>query len=217
MSIELRLEELTQAINGLPAAIALALGNATPPVKENGVQGYGATADTTTESVVEETTAAAENLAGRKTYVWNKTTKTGEIVEKGGVVPTGDDLVNVGKVKWEAACEKYDVDPATGKKLAEEAESEPDNELADQLDDLDDLDSDGADDLDDLEDLEDEATTINRDDVKKVMVRVMREVGREDALKLFKSHGARNFDEVKDDKLGAMQDAALAVLKKAGK
>jgi hypothetical protein len=214
MSIELRLEELTQAINGLPAAIALALGNTTPSVKHNGAQVEGAVADTTTESVVEETTAAAENVAGRKTYVWNKTTKTGQIVDKGGVVPTGDDLVNVGKVKWEAACEKYDVDPATGEKLAED---KPVAEAADDLDDLDDLDSDVADDLDDLDDLDDETATINRDDVKKVMVRVMREVGREDALKLFKTHGARNFDEVKDDKLGAMQDAALAVLKKAGK
>jgi len=49
------------------------------------------------------------------------------------------------------------------------------------------------------------------------MVRVMREVGREDALKLFKKNGARNFDEIADDKLGALQNDALAVLKKAGK
>ena len=228
MSIEVRLEELTLAINNLPAAIAAVLGNTTPSVGKSdrapGVPGQGTVAlvkdSVTTETAADESSDELTEdkpevvIAGRKTYVWNKTTKTGEIIEKGGEVPVADHLVNVGKTKWEDACKKYDVDPATGQKI----EDEPVEEEA--ADDLDDLDADGAgdlDELDDLSDLDDDEPTVNRDSVKAVMVRVMREVGREDALKLFKKNGARNFDEIKDEKLGALQKDALAVLKKAGK
>ena len=239
MSIEVRLEELTLAINNLPAAIAAVMGNTTPSVGKSDrapgvpVQGNGAVVK---DSVTTETADSFNNdklaeekpetvIAGRKTYVWNKTTKTGQIVEKGGEVPVADHLVNVGKTKWEEACKKYDVDPATGQKVEDKPVDEESKPLAeeaaeDDLGDLDDLGADESDDLGDLDDLDDlgaDEPAINRDSVKAVMVRVMREVGREDALKLFKKNGARNFDEIKDDKLGALQNDALAVLKKAGK
>ncbi len=216
MSIEKRLEELTEAINTLPAAIAAVLGSAqsgnatlttankTPVQEQEKVDSKPETG----EKVEEKSDV---DVAGRKTYVFNKTDKTGFIVEKGEELPVGDEFVKVAKTKWEQLCEKYELDVETGAKVeapAEEAEEDFD-EIADDST----SESEGDDDLDLGLDDEPEAGTIDRAEVKKRMIDVMRDKGREDALKLFKKFNARNFDEVKDEDLQSLYDTAGKLLK----
>lgn len=223
MSIENRLEELTKAINELPSAIATVLGNTATAVPKSEQKVKDSESNTsaidTTESGKPETSGG--EVAGRKTYVFNKTTKTGQIIEKGEEVPEGDEFVKVGKTNWEKMCDKHKLDPATGNAVEEE-ESEDD--------DLGDLDeeteeeggqeesSEEADDDDlGLDDEEEESDGPDPAEVKKRMVRVMKEVGREDAMKVFKKFGARNFDEIKPSDLQGVYDTAGKLLKKAGK
>ena len=226
MSIEQRLEELTKAINTLPDAIASAVNamvekstvvkeepvkTETPDVSEQPVKG-GSDIEPKTE----------KEVAGRKTYVFDKTTKTGQIVEKGEELPVGDNFVRVGKTKWEQICEKYNLNVETG--LEAEAEEEAATETEEDFDDLDNTEEEGEqeesgedDDMDLGLDDEEESKSIDPTEVKQRMVQVMREVGREDALKLFKKVGARNFGEVKKEDLPKLYDLAGKALENAGK
>lgn len=226
MSIEQRLEELTKAINTLPDAIASAVNamvekstvvkeepvkTETPKVSEQPVKGG---------SDIEQKTE--KEVAGRKTYVFDKTTKTGQIVEKGEELPLGDNFVRVGKTKWEQLCEKYNLNVETG--LEAEAEEEAATETEEDFDDLDNTEEEGeqeeSDEDDDMDlglDDEEESISIDPTKVKQRMVQVMREVGREDALKLFKKVGARNFGEVKEEDLPKLYDLAGKALENAGK
>jgi len=223
MSIEMRLEELTKAINELTRATLGASTSAssvtttstpdTPSVSSDKTKGGN---DDDDDSGTSGTSAG--ETAGRRTYVFDKTTKTGQIVEKGGEVPTGDNFVRMGKTKWEGICTKYELDPTTGAKV-----EAPADESIDDLDDLDDLDDTGSDAGDDnmdlgLDDDEDEGqeSTIDPADVKKHMIRLMKEVNREAAMKIFKKFGARNFDEIKPSDLQGVYDLADKTIK-AGK
>lgn len=230
MSIEQRLEDLTKAINELPNALAAVLANSANPLVA--VAASQTTTDSKADPAEEKAPApkvvkgssddhkSDVEVAGRKTYVFDKTTKTGQIIEKGEELPQGDNYVRVGKTKWEELAGKYDFDVETGKKvetngaedfddLEEEAEEEGEQEESGSEDD-------DGDDMDlGLDEDEDEGE-LDPTEVKKRMVRVMREVGREDALKLFKKVGARNFDEVKKEDLPKLYDMAGKVLKKAG-
>ncbi|KAE8546163.1 hypothetical protein [Marinobacter nauticus] len=231
MSLEQKVEELTQAIKSLPAELAGILNSgvaasARPeeqPKVEQATQQHGSD-----QSVKEEGGEAEKTIAGRKTYVWDKKAKQGQIIEKGEEVPTGDDLQTVGKTNWEKLCAKYELDPATGQ-AAEKPEQEEDDDLGD-LDDAaeetsnaveEDEDTDGGDDLDDdlgLDDDDDaEAGGVSKDDVKQQMVNVMKTCGREIALKVFKKFGARNLEEVKPEDYQAIYDLAGKQLDKAGK
>lgn len=220
MSIEERLVELTEAINTFPAAMAeLLQQNADSVFKFEGKTRSGKTvtgefpnhvepaeeppqAETKSEAKAEST----ENVAGRKTLVWNKKDHTGQVIEKGEVVPTGDDLVNVGKSKWEDLCKKYDLDVKTGQPT-------PKSDDESGVDDFDDLDestpesaSESADDLDlGLED--DNTSALTRADVKNELLKVMK-YGREEVLKVMKKFGARNFEEIKEADFEACYAAA---------
>jgi len=222
MSIEQRLEDLTKAINELPSAIAQVMVNAANPAVT--VEQKAEKAETPVKAEKAETSASdstkggSDNSestggekAGRKTYVFDKTTKTGQIVEKGEELPEGDNFVRVGKTKWEQLCEKYNLDAATGEAVKEEPEDEDldDTEEEGEQEEAGEESTDGEDDdmglgLDDEED----EGSVDPAEVKKRMVRVMREVGREEALKLFKKIGARNFDEVAEDKLPKLYELA---------
>lgn len=230
MSIEQRLEDLTKAINELPNALAAVLANSANPLVA--VAASQTTTDSKADPAEEKAPASKDttkgssdnqksdaDVAGRKTYVFDKTTKTGQIIEKGEELPQGDNYARVNKTKWEELAEKYGFDVETGKKvesngaedfddLEEEAEEEGEQEESGSEDDDGDM---GL----GLDDDEDEGE-LDPAEVKKRMVRVMREVGREDALKLFKKVGARNFDEVKKEDLPKLYDLAGKVLKKAG-
>lgn len=228
MSIEQRLEDLTKAINELPNAIATVLANSANPMVAAPQTTTDSKADPAEEKAPDSKVVKGSSddqksgfeVAGRKTYVFDKTTKTGQIIGKGEELPQGDNYVRVGKTKWEELARKYEFDVETGKKvetngaedfddLEEEAEEEGEQEESGSEDD-------DGDDMDlGLDEDEDEGE-LDPTEVKKRMVRVMREVGREDALKLFKKVGARNFDEVKKEDLPKLYDMAGKVLKKAG-
>lgn len=225
MSLEQKVEELTQAIKSLPAELAGILNSGEkvistisanqPKVDQGDKADDKASASKSTGGETKE----AANIAGRKTYVWDKQAKQGQVIEKGEVVPTGENLGNVGKTKWDQLCEKYDLDPANGKPNAKEEESEDDDDLGDLDEDLDNAAGTDGDDLDDglgLDDDEEEETgTVGYDDVKKQMVTVMKKCGREMALKVFKKFGARNLDEVKKEDYQAIFDLAGKQIEKA--
>jgi len=218
MSIEQRLEDLTKAINELPSAIAQVLGSTAVVEKKTEKPEAPVKAEKADTAAKESTKGGSDNSestggekAGRKTYVFDKTTKTGQIVEKGEELPEGDNFVRVGKTKWEQLCEKYNLDAATGEAVKEEPEDEDldDTEEEGEQEEAGEESTDGEDDdmglgLDDEED----EGSVDPAEVKKRMVRVMREVGREEALKLFKKIGARNFDEVAEDKLPKLYELA---------
>lgn len=226
MSIETRLEELTKAINELPNAIAAVLANSanplvvaaadqpvkelkTDPAEKNTASGESTKGGSDNES-------SGGEIAGRKTYVFDKTTKTGRIIEKGEELPEGDQFVKVGKANWEKLCDKHNLDPVSGEAL-EEAEEEDDLDLGDEEGEQEEESEEDDDDLGLGDEDEEEESEITVDEVKAQMVRVMKEVGREDAVKIFKKFGARNINEVKPEDLQACYDLAGKVLKKAGK
>lgn len=223
MSIETRLEELTQAIKQLPDALSIVLANAgkaavvdhktseskADPANQNTASGESTKGGSDNES-------SGGEIAGRKTYVFDKTTKTGRIIEKGEELPEGDQFVKVGKANWEKLCDKHNLDPASGEAL-EEAEEEDDLDLGDEEGEQEEESEEDDDDLGLGDEDEEEESEITVDEVKAQMVRVMKEVGREDAVKIFKKFGARNINEVKPEDLQACYDLAGKVLKKAGK
>lgn len=225
MSLEQKVEELTQAIKSLPAELAGILNSGAnvtnistakqPKVEPGSAEDVKASEDTHTS----EPEKTANAVAGRKTYVWDKQAKQGQIIEKGEEVPTGENLGNVGKTKWDQLCEKYDLDPATGKPNTKEEEPEGDDDLGDLDEDLGDAAGTDSDDLDDglgLDDDEEEETgAVGYDEVKKQMVTVMKKCGREMALKVFKKFGARNLDEVKKEDYQAIFDLAGKQIDKA--
>ena len=229
MSIEQRLEELTKAINTLPDAIAAAMKLNSMVEKSTVVKDAPVTAEKADGAAEQPVKGGSDieqktekEVAGRKTYVFDKTTKTGQIVEKGEELPLGDNFVRVGKTKWEQICEKYNLNVETG--LEAEAEEEVATETEEDFDDLDNTEEEGEqeesgedDDMDLGLDDEEESKSIDPTEVKQRMVQVMREVGREDALKLFKKVGARNFGEVKEDDLPKLYDLAGKALENAGK
>lgn len=231
MSLEQKVEELTQAIKSLPAELAgiLNSGASARPEKQPEVESasdgdvdIASKGAATVGGGNADEAKTANAIAGRKTYVWDKQAKEGQVIEKGEEVPTGEHLQTVGKTNWEKMCTKYELDPATGRPLQAEEEAGDDD-----LGDLDDLDGDttseeatdgGDDDLDDglgLDDDEEEETGVSYDDVKKQMVTVMKKRGREIALKVFKNFGARNLDEVKKEDYQAIFDLAGKQIAKA--
>lgn len=227
MSIETRLEELTKAINELPSAIAAVLGTAgqtqarVPTEKSDSDQASNSASDSTKGGNDNDSKSSGAEVAGRKTYVFSKTTKTGQIIEKGEELPEGDEFVKVGKTNWEKLCDKHGLDPETGNAVEEEKDDDDLNDLDEETEEEGEQEEAGEDSDDDddlgLEEDDDDEAGIDPAEVKKRMVRVMKEVGREDAMKVFKKFGARNFDEIKPEDLQGVYDLAGKVLKKAGK
>lgn len=227
MSIETRLEELTKAINELPSAIAAVLGTAgqtqarTPAEKSDSDQASNSTSNSTKSGKDNPPDTSGAEVAGRKTYVFSKTTKTGQIIEKGEELPEGDEFVKVGKTNWEKLCDKHGLDPETGNAVEEEKDDDDLSDLDEETEEEGEQEEAGEDSDDDddlgLEEDDDDEAGIDPAEVKKRMVRVMKEVGREDAMKVFKKFGARNFDEIKPEDLQGVYDLAGKVLKKAGK
>lgn len=209
MSIEQRLEELAEAINSLPAKMAGILNSATQVSNHTGPASSEKqpSDDSTTKSSSDKEETGTQ-VAGRKTYVWDKKEHIGHIIEKGEELPTGENLANIGKSKWDDLCKKYDLDPATGKP-AEPAEPETADDDLDLPEDTDD----GDDGLG-LDDPEDEGA-ISYADAKAKLVAYMKVGGREAALKLMKKYGARNFDEVKESDYAAIVKDAEAGIKEA--
>jgi len=237
MSLEQKVEELTQAMKSLPAELAGILNSTASSHPETQPSVETVTTDPDVADKGEATvgegkadsddTKGAANIAGRKTYVFDKQAKQGQIVEKGGEVPAGEHLQTVGKTNWDKACKKYNLDPATGQPNQEEEETE--------VDDLDDLGTDAdasasepdgtaeqaTDDTDDDDDLgldddeEEDTDGVSYDDVKKQMVTVMKKCGREMTLKVFKKFGARNLDEVKKEDYKSIFDLADKQIAKA--
>lgn len=237
MSLEQKVEELTQAIKSLPAELAGILNSGTAtstrpeqqPEVEQATQQHGSE-----QSDKEEGGDAEKTIAGRKTYVWDKKAKQGQIIEKGEEVPTGDNLQTVGKTNWEKLCAKYELDPTTGQ-AAEKPEQEDDDlgdlddpaeETTESGDEAEDTnggeaeDTNGGDDLDDDlgldEDDDAEEGGASKEDVKQQMVKVMKTCGREVALKVFKKFGGRNLEEMKPEDYQAIYDLAGKQLDKAG-
>jgi len=210
MSIEQRLVELTTAITDLTQKLTTTPANSSSKGAINSTPETQPTVDKTTkaESAGDEKPegkASDGNVAGRKTLVWDKTAKEGTIIEKGEVVPTGDNLSNVAKAKWDQLCAKYNLDPATGKAAAAEEPEEED------LDDLD-LPEDEGDDGLGLDDDED-APEIDLKTVKTKLIELMRSHSREGVVKLLKKHGAKNADELAPGKYQAIHDEATALIK----
>jgi hypothetical protein len=216
MSLEQKVEELTQAMKSLPAELAGILNSTASSHPETQPSVETVTTDPDVADKGEATvgegkadsddTKGAANIAGRKTYVFDKQAKQGQIVEKGEEVPAGEHLQTVGKTNWDKACKKYNLDPATGQPNQEEEETE--------VDDLDDLGTD-ADDLGLDDDEEEDTDGVSYDDVKKQMVTVMKKCGREMTLKVFKKFGARNLDEVKKEDYKSIFDLADKQITKA--
>ena len=216
MSLEQKVEELTQAMKSLPAELAGILNSTASSHPETQPSVETVTTDPDVADKGEATvgegkadsddTKGAANIAGRKTYVFDKQAKQGQIIEKGEEVPAGEHLQTVGKTNWDKACKKYNLDPATGQPNQEEEETE--------VDDLDDLGTD-ADDLGLDDDEEEDTDGVSYDDVKKQMVTVMKKCGREMALKVFKKFGARNLDEVKKEDYKSIFDLADKQITKA--
>jgi len=216
MSLEQKVEELTQAMKSLPAELAGILNStaSSHPETQPSVETVTTDPDVADKGEVtvgegkadSDDTKGAANIAGRKTYVFDKQAKQGQIIEKGEEVPAGEHLQTVGKTNWDKACKKYNLDPATGQPNQEEEETE--------VDDLDDLGTD-ADDLGLDDDEEEDTDGVSYDDVKKQMVTVMKKCGREMTLKVFKKFGARNLDEVKKEDYKSIFDLADKQITKA--
>jgi hypothetical protein len=166
------------------------------PVPEAESETETEAATSKSQPVPEASNDESENkVAGRRTYVFFKDSKTGTIVEKGEEVPTENGAVGVSKTKWEKLFEKYDLDPSTGKK----------NEAEPEADDDDDLDLPGDDDsANDDDDLglggdDNSGEVIDKNAVHQKLIDYMKQSGREPVLKLFKKYGATNFDNLPEE------------------
>lgn len=162
----------------------------------------------------EDNDESDSKVAGRRTYIFFKDTKTGAVIEKGEEVPTHDGATGVSKTKWEKLCDKYNLDPETGDKLEylhedddldlDEPESQPET-TSDESDNDDDLDL-------GLDDDSDAGETLTIDDVKPVLIKVMKSQGRETVLKILKKYGASNVENIKPEDFGAIKADAEKAL-----
>lgn len=236
MSLEAKIEALTETLERTISALSgLNLASTQEPTSDSTVKqepestkGVESTADTESKSEAK--------IAGRKTFIWNTETKTGQVVEKGDEVPEGDNLKNVRGPKFEELCKKYGCDPETGKPPelgnAEEKTDdldldEPETEATASEDDLD-LDEGEADNSDDDLDLDlddddpsdpEELTVDEKAEVQASLIKVTKECkrGREVVLKILEKVGVSNIDALRRSHLEDLNKAVKAAMTKFAK
>lgn len=226
MSIENVMKDLTDAIHKLEAGFSglhdkldALLGGASsggysgPKTADEASKSPGSTNGAGSS---DSTSGESEEpkVAGRKTYIYFKDTKTGAVIEKGEEVPTNDGATGVSKSQWEKLCDKHGLDPETGKKPEPKKD---DDDLPSDDDDLPSGDDDSAEsgDLDDLDLGLDDEPAIDLQAVKSQLMNVMKTKGRETVLKIFKKLEVSNADQLKPEDYQKAYDIAEKVLKGA--
>lgn len=188
--------------------VSFSFGEEAKPPVEQKLEGTGAPVEEKPEATEAPESDSDLKVAGRKTYIFFKKTKTGTVVEKGEEVPAHDGATGVGLTKWNELCAKFDLDPATGEKNPEVPEP-----AADDDDGLGDIGEEAANDDDDLGLGTEEGTIeVDKDTLREKLIEVMKGKGRETVLKLFKKYGATNAETVPEESYADLYADAEKVL-----